>query len=670
MSHILPVPRAYRRTRRTREELDASAWMRGYNPLRNLTVTAAQMIFDTARRGCDVRLQWIYDNIEAADPTLMICAERRSGALNGLDWMIRQKSAARSRAFDEALAAEQVAYLEAAYGEADDTNLSAAIERLATAFFRGHAHVSPVYSDAGKSLRGFELLDAWNVCRDVATGSWHWNPTASEVADPLSLPEIPRGEMCSVFRLRHIDYPAMAIYLRNALGERAWGQFLERYGIPPVIITMPQDIDPSRVTEYMDAAAKVAEGGNGALPYGSTVNYATEARGTDPFSEYLRHQQELIVLMATGGTLTSLTGATGIGQGATDAHEETWRTIVRSDAAVIADELNRTVTDALLDRAFPGRPHLAQFAFETEPPMSPAEVFDIASKAVAAGYRLTREELEKRTGMALESVPAAPAADPFGGGLTLNRAEPGLPGATEPAKDTAPRADLEALADALRADLSPAADAVMDFLRNPSPQAARTLAERLPLLLPDDPETAAVIEQVMAEALAETLSASTPVKNTASECHAKDPDNCPYHGGKQADDIGEYEAEKRGINPDSAEVQNAEIGKGKAALKRCLEEKTDVYDAIARSDLGTISFIYGDERRGIAHFMHRKEALKHLPETLIRGKSSGPYEEGRKCNLTYGDYTAVLRLQHDGKEDRWVVTAFRPQDQKKEGSPR
>lgn len=54
-------------------------------------------------------------------------------------------------------------------------------------------------------------------------------------------------------------------------------------------------------------------------------------------------------------------------------------------------------------------------------------------------------------GMALEPVPAAPAADPFGGGASLNRAEAGRPGTTEPAKDTASRADLEAIAATLSA---------------------------------------------------------------------------------------------------------------------------------------------------------------------------------------------------------------------------
>ena len=152
-------------------------------------------------------------------------------------------------------------------------------------------------------------------------------------------------------------------------------------------------------------------------------------------------------------------------------------------------------------------------------------------------------------------------------------------------------------------------------------------------------------------------------------------EHCPDCGrwltgnGTCTDCQGADEAAGQGKNPDSAKVQAAEIGKGKAALVKCLEEKCDIHDAIARGDLGSISFIYGNEHGGIAHFAHRKEAIEHLPETIIRGTNSGVYENGRKCNLSYGGYTAALRLQRDGKEERWVVTAFGPND-KKEGSPR
>ena len=232
--HLPPTPRPIAVVRRrTRHEREVSAWLAQINPLRDLTVEKAQQIFDAARRGNDVRLQCVYANMEEVDPTLLICAERRAGALIDLDWTIRPKAAARAKGFDQTLADEQAAFLEQAYGQAEERNLFPAIEHLASAFFRGHAHVQPKWSADGQSLLGFDLLDAWNVCRDVVTGLWHWNPEASETVDLATLPAIPPRELVTLVRTRHVDYPAMAIYLRAALGERAWGRFLERYGVPP-----------------------------------------------------------------------------------------------------------------------------------------------------------------------------------------------------------------------------------------------------------------------------------------------------------------------------------------------------------------------------------------------------------------------------------------------------
>ena len=567
---LLPSPRALARTRADRA---ATAWLEGYNPLRGLTLRRAQSIFDAARRGNDVRLQWIYENIEQADPTLMVCAERRAAALADLDWTIRPKAAGRARGFDETLAREQCALLEHAYGDAEEVNLLPALEHLAKAFFRGHAHARPLWSADGLTLRGFETFNAWNLCRDLETGRWHWNPAASETLDFAALEPVPPGELVTLVRTRHIDYPALAIYLRNGLGEREWGRFLERYGIPPVLITMPQDIDPAQVDAFCARAVEMADGGSGALPFGSVVTYAQEARGVNPFREFLDHQQQLVVLMATGGMLTSLTGATGIGQGATQAHEETWRAIVRRDAAAIATALNRTVTDALLDRAFPGRPHLAAFDFQTRPEPGPAELFDLAAKAVQAGYRVAQDELEERTGFRLEPNGQGLGeglSGAFGGGFGEGLAQPPAPagaqgapprpapfGAGSPAaaghlplttyqlpftdyhlpiSNRAPAADggLGALAGALRADCAPLAEALQSLLdhaqqsegaegQRPSDsnhlpfttdhlrREAAALAARLPDLLPDDPEMAAAIEEALTRTFGAAL-ATAPEK--------------------------------------------------------------------------------------------------------------------------------------------------------------
>ncbi len=707
---------------RTRHDREANAFLESYNPLRGLTIRRAQMIFDAARRGNDVRLQWIYENLEQSDPTLMICAERRASALVDLDWTIRPKAAARAKGFDQALADEQAAFLEQVYGQAEERNLFPAIERLASAFFRGHAHVRPLWSDDGLGLAGFELLNAWNLCRDLVTGLWHWNPSADETLDFGSLDPVPEGEIVTLLRTRHIDYPAMPIFLRNALGEKAWGRFLERYGIPPVIITMPPDMDPARVSDYCAAATQVADGGSGALPAGSLVSYAHEARGTDPFTAFLDHQQRLIVLMATGGMLTSLTGATGIGQGATDAHEETWRTIVRRDAAAVATALNRTVTDTLLDRAFPGRPHLAAFDFETEPAPGPAEVFDLAAKAVQAGYRVTQAELQERTGYALEpagagGVPAFGAL-PFANreSLIANRAASrdgqteGAWGKAPPRDDSrftihdSPATQVAALAEALQSDCAPLAEALQSLLSDPSPEAARALAARLPELLPEDPALAAQIRTLLDDTFAaESANGESRIANRAAsrdrqtegawgEAPPRDDSRFTIYDSPAAtaasnrapreykrDENGKFSEtnhpgthQREGETPSKRdahgtfdETKLAADPKANAARARSVvthlmaKRGGSVPKALYRQDTGWIGIDYGEPGNkdnafagghGLAHILAKHPKAKDtLVDTLQEGEAYKHDRSRSKLYLIHGNSVAVLTKHRTGR---------------------
>ncbi len=488
---------------------EAQVWFETVNPLAGLTVPRAVQIFDQARHGCYAQLQWLYQEIEAADPTLLVCAERRSAGVAEIDWKIETLSAARAGRvrWDEALAAEQQAFLEGALGACDD--LLGGIEHLGSAFFRGFAHAVPRYSPDGLELAAIETLDGWNFCLDRAAGTWLWNPDCKAIVDGKGLEPIPDGELITLRRPRHIDYPALAIYIRAALGEAQWGRFMERYGIPPVMIVMPEFADETDETRYMEAADKVARGGSGALPYGSTVSYATEARGVNPFSDYLKHQQELIVLMATGGLLTSLAEA-GSGTLAGGAHEDTWESVVRRDSRVIAEAFNRRVVADLLDRAYPGRPRLARFAFETEAAPSAGEVFDVAVKAAGAGWRVTARDLRERTGYELEAAPAVQTA-PGGGmfaankrqtplqndGTALQNGDGGGAGSREGSGAEGPRiasyeaAAVEALAEARAKGLAPVIDRLLDALGETDEAAMR---ETLAGLLADLPKLAAALD--------------------------------------------------------------------------------------------------------------------------------------------------------------------------------
>lgn len=402
------------------EKSESALWYETINPLRGLTADKAAQIYDRARLGVYSDLQWLYQEIEGADPTLFTCTENREAAIELAEWRVVLSNPERIKGFEENLAKEQQDFLSQAYGACGDEmeSLTAHLER---GFFRGYAHARPVYSADGNDVTGFELYDQWNFARDPSTGEWWWNPDAVSWANENFIP-IPEGELITLCRSRHIDYPSLAVFIRAALGDKKWGVFMDRFGIPPVTIVMPEFADKTEEAAYMSAAQKLAAAGSGALPFGSTVNYATDARGTNPFTEFLRHQQELTVLMATGGLLTTLT-APDSGTLAGSAHTDTWMRVVGRDLRSVGRAVNRTVTSTLLSHRFPGQPHLAGIEFSTTRKPSSGEVLEDATKAKTAGYLIDQADLEEKTGykLKIDTSTSAPTGFNFANKQNLTR---------------------------------------------------------------------------------------------------------------------------------------------------------------------------------------------------------------------------------------------------------
>jgi hypothetical protein len=493
----------------------ADAWLARFNPLHGLNEIEAQLIRDAARDGNFARLQWLYHNVELYEPTLLTCVERRAAALVGLDWRV----VADPEASDPALADEEARAVSEAMRRID--NLPDAIEHIGLAFFRGFAHVDPVW-DADGLCRHLDLPDNWNFCRDIETGVWYWNPRA-EYGIPgrtANLEPIPDGELVTVERPRPVDWPATVIFLRATLGELAWGQFLERFGIPPAFITMPDGATSEDTTRFRQAAEAFTQGQAGTLPYGSNVHFATESRGQNPFSEFVRHQSELIVLLSTGGTLTSL-AQSGTGTLAGNAQMDVWREIVTRDGTIIGDALDRGVAQKICRALFPGKPCLCRFELGREAALTPADALDLAVKAKAAGYILDRDELADAVGFALERDTAGIAAPGFfnaGNGDLPGREPGGVHGASAspaPLENTEPeggRIDPPAnkpARDAFAEDMAEAARLVAAVLEAPDEElaaAAKAAVDALPDTLPEKPAFAAELEEAIARGYADGLS--------------------------------------------------------------------------------------------------------------------------------------------------------------------
>lgn len=491
MTPLPPASRSGLRAGRISEMLTRS------NPLLGLSVRQAQSLYDAARvsRGSLPLLQRVYAEIEAVDPVLCTCVERRSAAISRMGWTVDVVEGADA---DSTLADEQRDAVTRIMSGID--NLSETIEHLGLAFFRGYSFAAPVWHWRGDGVEHIDLLQSYNCLYDAAAASWMWNPDCQDDAHGLE----PIGdEVLRVICERPIDYPAMFVYLRHALAERDWGRYVERYGIPPVDAVMsPASTDIDRPA-YEMAADAARDGMSVVWPSGTTVSRADSSRGADPFSLLIEHQERLLVLMATGGTLTSLAQA-DTGTLAGGAQMDVWREIVAHIAVVISAAINRGIVGRYLDAVYPGRPHLVRYAIGRQPPPSAQDVLAMAGAAKTAGYILSQEDLERGTGMRYERDAAAtplPQAGGYAGlpGIVTNAGEPG-----EEAPDDG-RSDALRAASADFAAVREAVDELLSSSEDEAPAKAGELAGRLPELLPRRPALADAMQQAMVDGVVDGI---------------------------------------------------------------------------------------------------------------------------------------------------------------------
>ena len=383
------------------------------NPLRGVDEWRLGQIFDDARDGIFADLAWLYNEIEGVEPALSACCEMRESAASECGWLVKTADADRTRGFDKDLAEEQRVALLSEFGAVED-DLADLASHLVSAFFRGAAHALPLWNADG-SLAGFKKLDLWNFAFDRKTGIWYWNADASR--DEGTFQPIPPGELVTlaVSSARHVDHAALPIFIRAALGAKRYGVWLDRFGIPPVAVIMPPNAEKGEQANYMDLARKFARGGNGILPNGSSVSYGTEARAVCPFPDFIRFQQEQIYMIGIGRVQSGANDAANLGGNAAGVVEAGFTRIVRRDARRIARAINDTVTAKVLKRLFPGKPVLAQFAWDTEKKRTSREVLEDAGYAKNAGLAIDIDQVSELTGYKLEKAPETPPQGGFGG---------------------------------------------------------------------------------------------------------------------------------------------------------------------------------------------------------------------------------------------------------------
>jgi phage gp29-like protein len=369
----------------------ANLWRDNYNPLRSLTIARAVSLLEEGERGAYADLQWTYRYIEMQDATLGALVERRTSAIQKLDWNIKiREDLPKGK---EAIAETQKQALQAAYEKI--SNLTASVEAMVMASFRGFAHLEKV-TDANGDVVELAPVDQWFWCREGLYGSWTMNRAAIfglNQGEPVPLPRFIIREVT-----RPINRVALIAFIRKSLSQKDWDGFVETYGIPAVFVIMPDSIPADKESEYLEAAEAVTSDARGVLPGGSDIKTVDNgARANNPFKDHLAYQDEQIVMRGTGGLLTMLTQS-GSGTLAGGAHSDTFEEIAKAEAAEISEIFRKQLDVDIIQRVTPGETAYAYFEIAANEETDTKAIVEDVAKLASAGFYVSPEWLAEKTG--------------------------------------------------------------------------------------------------------------------------------------------------------------------------------------------------------------------------------------------------------------------------------
>jgi hypothetical protein len=383
-------------------------WVESTNPLRDLTPARIVQYLEEFDRGEMARVQWAFAKIEESDPDLLALLARTLAPLEGMDYDIKGSDE------DEmaALVEQQVPELKRAYGNLE--NLREAISHLALAKFRGFS-ICQCQDENGKPVPPGEAtriacLDHWNFVRDGRSGAFRWNPSGDAATfDSVAGEALDQRRDFLIIRecARPVDRIALVKYVRSNYTQKAWADFIETAARQGVAIIEPNGIgsDATAAAAFRTAAEAFSDGNSVALPNGTTVNFANAQRGQLPFESHMRFLREQLVLAGTGGLLTMLSEPTGIGGGATGAHDKAFAQITAGEAMKISEVFQKHFDKAVLVVPKP----VAYFSLAAREETAPGSILDDAVKAKNAGLSVDPIEMSEKTGYTLTAAPAAPA---------------------------------------------------------------------------------------------------------------------------------------------------------------------------------------------------------------------------------------------------------------------
>lgn len=378
----------------TPTEKVANVFSKMFNPLRTLTQPQIQRMITDWHHGDDVRMQMVFSQIEVQSAIYQVCIQKRTAGVLNREWDVVAADGSGAEGENQA---KQVKAMLADSDTRNDDGLTDAIKHLAMAAFRGRSVIKPFFGDYGLF---FKKLDNWNVLD--ANGKFWWNPSSEPVGwldqqIPPTVVELPYDEVCWLRNSQPIDIPGLMLYLRQLVGEEQWSRFVEKQGIPQVVLNTPQGTPDTALDKWNMRAMQIFEGGSGTLPYDAKINVLDSARGEDPFTSYIQHQLEMISILATGGTLMTIGGSTGLGSDLARVQQESFNSLVNQDCKRIANAFSNSVVPKCVARLFPGAECKCRFTYVEDAEFSAQDYLDMAIKVQQLGLKIDPTKFKEMT---------------------------------------------------------------------------------------------------------------------------------------------------------------------------------------------------------------------------------------------------------------------------------
>lgn len=469
-----------------------------FNPLRGLTLARVVRYLEEYEQGLYSDVTWLFRHVEKREAVVRSIKERRQAALRKLEWTIEATAEGQRDNADKVLAQEQEAAAREAFGRID--NLRQAWTWFGMAAFRGFAHLEKWYDQLWR-VTHLEPVDQWYFVRNYPSTQWLYDRHAQN--GRRGVPVTTRGPMAD-FLVREIEDPigfvAAIEYVRKNVGIRDWDAFNSMFGVPNVVAEPGPEASGAQeeVDSVQAKLQQMVSNGRLTLPKGWTVKMLGGAAGENtPFERRADYTDKMVVLAGTGGKLTMLSEATGIGSGATPAHEQVFADIAAAEAAEISEIFDKGIKEPELAHLFPGQPHLVEFRIRPSVQTDPKENADLMWKTKLGGWKVSQSDAERMIGVKLTEVvdETGLGADGFAG-FAANRTAK---------QDRDVDGAVRLVEAAIRADMADVVQEVIDALEKPNGEREAALARleaKLPDILADlnrDPSAAEAFEKALAD---------------------------------------------------------------------------------------------------------------------------------------------------------------------------